>query len=172
MRRPKKPTDSGLDGRDRRRLAKALHGIPDARTYRRVLAILCLAQGLLAEQVTRLIGTSGRSIYRWLGRYKQDQRIDDLQDQSRSGRPPVAKTISNARIAREVRKNPMRLGYRTTGWTVDLLARHLANRYDCPISARTLRRRLDQMGLAWKRPRYRYGKPKNLPQKKGRLSAA
>ena len=33
----------------------------------------------------------------------------------------------------------MKMGYRTTGWTVDPLARYLADRYDCPISPRILR---------------------------------
>lgn len=171
MRTPRTPTEIGLTGQDRRRLGRALREALDRRTYRRVLAVLCIARGYLIRQVARVVGMSQRTIYQWLDCYRQAHRVEVLQDRPRSGRPPVADRISDARIAREVRKNPMRMGYRTTGWTVDLLARHLADRYDCPISARTLRRRLDQMGLAWKRPRHRYHRPKNLPQKKGRSSA-
>jgi transposase len=172
MRTPGKPAEIGLTGQDRRRLGKALQERWDRRTYRRVLAILCVARGYLIQQVARLVGMNPRTIYQWLDCYRQNHRVEDLQDRPRAGRPRVAETISDARIVRELRRDPMKLGYQTTSWTVGLLARHLANRYDCPISARTLRRRLDQMGLAWKRPRYRYKKVENLPQKKGRLSAA
>jgi transposase len=170
MRTPKRSVDVELDGRDRRRLARALHEIGDSRTYRRTLAVLCIAQGLLVDEVAKLIGMSRRSIYRWIDRYGHGHRVDGLPDRARSGRPAAAAAISDRRIARELRHDPMKLGYQTTSWTVGLLAKHLTDRYDCPISARTLRRRLGQMGLSWKRPRYRYPKAKNLPQKKGRLS--
>ena len=170
MRTPRTPTEMGLTGQDRRRLGRALRQSRDRRTYRRVLAVLCIARGELIEQVARVVGVSQRTIYQWLDGYRQGHRIEALQDRPRSGRPRAASSISHARIARELRKNPMRMGYQTTGWTVDLLARHLTDRYGCPIQARTLRRRLEQMGLAWKRPRHRYQRPKNLPQKKGRSS--
>jgi hypothetical protein len=54
---------------------------------------------------------------------------------------------------------------------VALLAGHLERRYGCPITARTLRRRMKAMGLRWKRPRYVFSeKAPHLPQKKERLS--
>jgi transposase len=64
-------------------------------------------------------------------------------------------------------------GYSATTWTVELLAKHLSRTSGCPISGRTLRRRLRAMGLRWKRPRYVYatGDP-HRAQKKGRSSAA
>ena len=41
-------------------------------------------------------------------------------------------------------------------WTVALLARHCAERLDCAITERTLRRRLREHSYRWKRPRYVY----------------
>lgn len=96
-----------------------------------------------------------------------------LADASRSGRPRVARTITDARIKHEIRRDPLRLGYNTTGWTVALLAKHLSQKYECSISARTLRRRMHGLGLRWKRPRYAYlGKDPNRAQKKGGSFAA
>jgi len=67
----------------------------------------------------------------------------------------------------------MRLGYNATGWTVSLLADRLQNRYGCAISARTLRRRMRDLDLRWKRPRYVYAtKDPHRAQKKGGLFAA
>jgi len=62
----------------------------------------------------------------------------------------------------------VRLGYNSTGWTVALLADHLRQKYGrCP-SLRTLRRRMHELGLRWKRPRYVYAiKDPHRAQKKG-----
>ena len=62
----------------------------------------------------------------------------------------------------------MALGYSTTTWTVKTLADHLSRTYDCRITDRTLRRRMADMGLCWKRPRYVYStKDPHRAQKKG-----
>jgi len=99
--------------------------------------------------------------------------VEDLQDRPRQGRPAVAEVLTDARITREFKKDPLRLGYSSTDWTVELLARHLRRRYACAISARTLRRRMRHLGLRWKRTRHAYKNPaEHLPQKKGALSAA
>jgi len=67
----------------------------------------------------------------------------------------------------------MRLGYHTTGWTVSLLADYLQAKYGSAISARTLRRRMRDWDLCWKRSRYVYAtKDPNRAQKKGGLFAA
>ena len=56
---------------------------------------------------------------------------DRLRDAPRSGRPRVAGAITTARLVREFRRDPMRLGYNATGWTVSLLADHLQAKYGC-----------------------------------------
>jgi transposase len=82
----------------------------------------------------------------------------------------VATQITEARILRALQRAPLRLGYRTNVWTVQLLAERLSEQYQCSISARTLRR-LKQIGLRCKRPRYVYSeKEPHRAQKKGRLS--
>jgi transposase len=70
------------------------------------------------------------------------------------------------------KRSPLRLGYRTNVWTVELLADRLYQQYGCAIRPRTLRRRMRQMGLRCKRPRYVYSeKEPHLSQKKGPLPA-
>ena len=76
-------------------------------------------------------------------------------------------------LATVLRRDPRRLGYRTTTWTVALLARYCAEQFDCPITERTLRRRLRERGYRWKRPRYRYTeRAAHLAQKKGAFVVA
>lgn len=159
-----------MDGRDRRRLSKALRTIQETRRYRRVVAVLSVARGRSVREVAQWLGMSLRTIHRWVDRYRRKHRVEDLLDAKRSGRPPTAVAIGNARIVREFKKDPMALGYQATTWTVPLLAEHLSRCYHCPISRRTLRRRMKALGLVWKRPRHVYKDPDpHVAQKKGAL---
>ncbi len=173
MRRAKNPTERGFDRYDKRRLTKALQGIEAVATYRRVQAVLLVAQGRTVAEAAEIVGAQAWAVYAWVRAYLQSHDPGCLQDAPRSGRPRTAPPITNKRIEREVRRDPMRLGYNTTGWTVALLAEHLQRKYDVAISPRTLRRRMRDLGLRWKRPRYVYAtKDPNRAQKKGGLFAA
>jgi len=173
MRRARTPNELGFDQYDRQRLARALERATDVRTYRRLQAVLLVARGYLVPQVAGLTGAKPAAVYDWVQRYLRTHQTDDLADAPRSGRPAAAAAITDARIVREFRRDPLRLGYNTTGWTVALLAAHLGRKYNCPISARTLRRRMRDLGLCWKRPRYVYAeKDPHRAQKKGGSFAA
>jgi transposase len=173
MRRTRTPNERGLDHHDRQRLAGALRRATGVRTYRRVQAVLLVARGRPVPEVAHLTEAKPAAIYDWVARYLRTHQPESLADAPRSGRPRVAATITAARIKRQFRRDPLRLGYAATGWTVALLAKHLGRVYDCPITARTLRRRLRALGLRWKRPRYVYAdKDPHRAQKKGGLFAA
>jgi transposase len=173
MRRARTPKDLGLDQYDRRRLGQALRHATDLRLYRRVQAVLLVARGHPIPEVAEITGAKPAAIYDWVQRYRRTHRPDRLADVPRSGRPQAATALTDARIVREFRRDPLRLGYSTTGWTVALLAKHLGRKYHCPISVYTLRRRMRALGLRWKRPRYVYAdKDRHRAQKKGGSFAA
>jgi transposase len=173
MRRAQTPHELGFDQYDRQRLARALARATDLRFFRRVQAVLLVARGFAIPEAAGITGAKPNAVYRWLRLYLRTHQPDRLRDAPRCGRPLTADRITDARILREFRRDPLRLGYNTTGWTVALLAKHLGCRYGCAISPRTLRRRLRDLGLRWKRPRYVYAdKDPHRAQKKGGLSAA
>jgi len=173
MRRAKNPIERGFDPHDRCRLSRALHEVRNVRTYRRVQAILLVAQGRTVQDAAEIVGVKPWAVYAWIRTYLQAHDPDSLQDTPRSGRPRAAPAITDKRIEQEFRRDPMHLGYNSTGWTVALLADHLRQKYGSSISVRTLRRRMHGLGLRWKRPRYTYAnKDPNRAQKKGALSAA
>ena len=162
-----------MDGHDRRRLRRVLAGSSDLRLFRRVQAVLLVARGGSCRAAAELVGATDRAVGLWVGRYRWRHRGEDLIDAPRSGRPPAAAGLTDARLAREFEKDPQALGYRATAWTVPLLAAHLGRRCGCPVTRRTLRRRMRGLGLTWKRPRHVFGdKARHLPQKKGAPSAA
>jgi transposase len=173
MRRARTPDELGFNQHDRRRLARAFARATDLRSFRRLQAVLLVARGFAVTEAARITGAPADAVYRWLRRYLRTRDPDGLRDAPRSGRPRAADRITDARIVREFRRDPLRLGYNATGWTVALLARHLGRTYGGPISARTLRRRMRDLGLRWKRPRYVYAdKDPHRAQKTGGLSAA
>jgi transposase len=170
MRIPKSPAELGFNRYDLARLKNAFKEVSDKRTFQRLKAVRLVAQGYVIKEVSKIIDVSVQIIYHWIGSYLKNHRVESLYEARRSGRPPVAKSITDKRIHHELLRNPLRLGYNTTVWTVALLARHLNRRYDCSISPRTLYRRMRQMGLRSKRPRYVYSeKDPHRAQKKGPL---
>jgi transposase len=173
MRRARTPDELGFNRSDRQRLERALARATDLRFFRRVQAVLLAARGFAVAAVARITGAKPDAVYHGLRLYPRTHAPDSLRDAPRSGRPRVAGRITDARIVGEFRRDPLRLGYNTTGWTVALLAEHLGRTYHCPISARTLRRRMRALGLRWKRPRYVYAdRDPHRAQKKGGSSAA
>jgi transposase len=144
----------------------------EVRLLRRLQAVRLVCEGFGLGEVARLTGASRRSVYEWVGLYLGSHRPADLADGPRSGRPREAGKVTDARIVREFGRDPLRLGYMATEWTVPLLAGHLGRRYGCAITPFTLRRRMKALGLAWKRPRHVFGqKDPHGAWKKGRSTA-
>jgi transposase len=142
-----------------------------ARVYRRLEAVLLVAEGHTVAEAARQVRTNRRNVERWVCRYLAAREAGALGDQPRPGRPRVATGLTDRQLAATLRRDPRTLGYRATTWTATLLACYCAERLDCAISPRTLRRRLHESGFRWKRPRYLYSqRASHLAQKKG-LSA-
>ena len=167
------PGASAFTRYDRRRLAKSLVGVREARLFRRLQAVLFVAEGVSVSEAARRVRVDRSAVHRWVGLYLRRRDPQDLADAPRSGRPPLAVAIPDSLIAALLERDPRKEGFTATTWTVPLLATHLARRCGRQVTQRTLRRRLHSLGYRWKRPRYVYaGEEQHLPQKKGRLSAA
>jgi transposase len=129
--------------------------------------VLLVAEGWTPLAAAHVAGCSLRAVYGWLDTYLAEHELEHLVDSPRSGRPPVAPAITDARIKKEIARDPLALGYNALEWTAPLLATHLSALYDTQISADTLRRRMRRLGLRWKRPRHAFKtKDPNRAQKK------
>ena len=164
---------ASFSGHDRRRLALTLKRTSDVRLFRRVQAVLRIAEGDSIRSVARSLRVSGRSVQRWVEIYRQRRCPEDLLDALRSGRPCAAQELKEALLAEVLAQDPRTLGYRATNWTVPLLATHLQQACGCPVSARTVRRRLQEFDYSWKRPCSVFSeRAVAVGQKKGRSAAA
>lgn len=168
MRVQKSPAEYGFSHHDRTRLQKVLEQISDKRTFVRLQAVLLFAQGVNINDIVQISGRAKRAIYYWIDRYLMRRQPTDLFDGARPGRPLVAEQVTDELITEQLKHNPLHLGYHAGTWTVTLLAKHFKLVHGIEVSERTLRRRMKQMGLRFKRPRYVYSeKDPNRAQKKG-----
>lgn len=173
MRKPLSPSELGFNARDIHRLSIALAQTVEARFFRRIQAVRLVAEGRSFGEASQITGLSLRSVYHLVERYLQSHQVESLLDRPRTGRPPDAPDLTEAQILRELRRSPLNLGYRTNVWTVETLAHHLGQRYQCEIAPWTLRRRMKEMDLVCKRPRYFYEeKDPHRAQKKGPSSGS
>ena len=160
--------------RERRRLEKALSESEGRREFVRLRALWLLAEGWSVSQVAFSLGVTAKSVRNWMERWQDARSLSDLIcEKPCKGRPIVVRELTTERLLSELRHDPIVLGYTATVWTVALLRRHLRVRCGIRITTRTLRRRLHEAGLRWKRPRHAFAhKAPNYAQKKVRWSAA
>jgi transposase len=164
---------ASFSGHDRRRLAMTLKQTSDVHLFRRVQAVLRVAEGDTIRSVARSLRISRRSVQRWVEIYRHRRHPEDLLDAPRSGRPREANDLDAELLAKLLAQDPRALGYRATTWTTPLLVTHLQQAYGCPVSERTLRRRLHAGGWRWKRPHYVFSEREAaVGPKKGRSAAA
>src|SRR3954451_13114343 len=164
---------SSFSRQDRRRLAQALGRTRDVRLFRRVQAVLRVAEGCSVSEAARQAGVARASLQRWVALYGRTHRVESLADAPRSGRPREADDLDDELATEVWALDPREQGYRATTGTVPLLTTYWRERYGCPVSTRTLRRRLHDFGWRWKRPRYVFSqRDPHLAQKKGRSAAA
>ena len=155
--------------RDRQRLAQGLAAARTASLYRRLEAVLLVAEGEAASAAARRVRVASRSVQRWVRQYLGTRDPCALADRPRPGRPRAAPALTAECLAALLATDPRMLGYRATTWTAPLLAHHLRTCRGLAVSERTLRRRLREHRYRWKRPRYVYHtRAPHVAQKKGR----
>ena len=151
-------------------MGRALAAADRARVYRRIAAVLAVADGQSVGAVARQARVDRTTVHRWVERYLATRDPNALADGGRPGRPRL-RVPTDRRLLRVLALDPRARGYHAATWTAALLAAYCAEHCRCAVSPRTLRRRLHALGYRWKRPRYRYAhRAAHLAQKKG-LSA-
>src|SRR4051794_10737129 len=169
MGRTARKDQAAFTRRDARKMERALSKTSLAREHDRLQALRLLAEGYSVEEIAAVLGLSRPTVYRIADRYLTTRSVDSVVDQPRRGRPRSAPGVDAERIQEVLEKSPLELGYRCNVWTVPLLTRHFQQRYGVELSEMTLRRRVQTMGLRFKRPQYFYSeKDPNRAQKKGR----
>lgn len=75
-----RPQAAGFTRHDRKRLAKALAHAPESRFFRRLQAVLFVAEGVPISEAARRARVDRSTLHRWLGLYLQRRDPADLAD--------------------------------------------------------------------------------------------
>ena len=154
---------------DKRRLRMFLNKAPDRFAHIRGLAVYGVCCGTSPTILAQQLQVSVQAIYKWVRLYCADHDPASLLSSKRSGRPRTNKELTRTNILEALQAAPHGLGYSSGTWTVANLAHYLSQRHGILIGEHTLRRRMKEIGLRYKRPKYVYEeKEPNLAQKKGR----
>ena len=124
------------------------------RVSQRAHMVLLSLQGRTVREIAGIFGCGEEVVRLWLHRFVQRGErpvVEALDDRPRSGRPPkdpLAGHIIDARVG----QCPQNFGLLATGWTVALLAVHLATALPLVLAPSTIRGYLHRLGWRWRRP--------------------
>ena len=145
--------------------------VADKRTYVRMQAVLLWCEGKRMKEIAALLCKSRQVVHRWVQVFLAAHDPFALCEGNRSGRPLAACAVTRERILAALQLAPGQAGYSANAWTVKTLADYLNKQYKTTVTQITLRRRMKQIGLRYKRPRYVYqDKATLVAQKKVRSS--
>jgi transposase len=134
--------------------------------YRRAAALLAIHQGSTVNDVARLLGVTRQTIYNWIDTYGAADKVCDLEDADRPGRPSIWTPELQATLDSALNPVSGRSGCGTPDWTVSALRAHLEADTGKRISETALRKKLELMGYMQKRHRYIVrSSPPQQPQK-------
>lgn len=141
-----------LTERERKQLLKAYRFGDDSRTARRAHVLLLLADGLTWEQIRRLLYGSNDLIAEVRRRFGRGGVKTVLREDAAERSPDVPWWLGW--IQRWVTENtPQDFGFFRSRWSCATLAEVLAWEAGIRKSAETVRRKLHELGFAWRRPR-------------------
>ena len=122
------------------------------RVSERIHFVLLSDQGYSPPRIGAIFGYCAATVRMWLERY-QEKGLAGLQDEPRSGRPPLTLPEEDQSITATAKQSPTASGYKVGFWTIATLLIHLAGLLGVQLSPTTLRRRLHEAGFRWRRPR-------------------
>src|SRR6187551_2484954 len=89
---------------DRRQLAQALAATRLAREYRRLEAVLLVAEGRSLSESARRVRVARSSVQRWVRQYLASRDAGALGDRPRTGRPRAARQLTDRRLGAVLRR--------------------------------------------------------------------
>src|SRR4051812_27866368 len=111
MRRHTKSAAQRFSPTDRRRLERALSAAREARLYRRIEAVLLVAEGQPISDAAQRVRATRLSVRRWVERYLAAHDAAALADRPRRGRPHSAPRLTPCRLAAALARDPRGCGY-------------------------------------------------------------
>lgn len=123
----------------------------DSKYDHRLHGLLLVANGMSPYDVSEVIGNSPKSIETWVNAFLKEG-FEGIREPKRPGRPARLSSIMDD-IGRDLRKNPVDLGYRQNLWDGKLLSHHIKSKYGIVLGTRQCQRIFRKLGFRLRKPR-------------------
>lgn len=124
----------------------------ESRYDHRLHGVLLVCSGMSPYEVAELFGQSPRTIQYWVKRFEQSG-FAGLQEGERPGRPATMDPLTLEKVGKDLRRDPLELGYPQSLWDGKLLSHHLAAAYSVHLGERQCQRLFRQLGFRRCKPR-------------------
>lgn len=133
----------------------------DSRYYHRLHGVLLVAKGFSCSVVACTFGHTVKTIENWVNRFNLGS-YDALRDEKHTGRPSKLSDAQFEEIAKDIRINPLNLGYNQSLWDGKLLSYHIEKKFNITLSVRQCQRMFHKFDfrLIKPRPKSSKGDPK------------
>lgn len=128
-------------------LQRALDRTDDAVAAQRLVAAIAYKHGVSQTELAAWFDVERKTIYNWLNRLEERDLERAVADRTRPGRPRKLDADERRELESLLRQSPGALGYDAPGWTVDLVQRLVAERFETDYSSSSIRRLLGEFGL-------------------------
>jgi putative transposase len=129
-----------------------LRHAPDPHLRLRAHILLLLADGFTWAMIGSVLYCSSRTISRWKTRFDKG-RLPALLGRSPGPAPQLGTFWLTLLVGWVTEKTPRLFGFLRSRWSCELLALLLWQKYEVRVSRETVRRRLREADIVWRRPR-------------------
>jgi transposase len=150
--RPPEAFVRAMEPHEARRLKRLATDGRHRSTRIRAMILLASATAMPAPQIARLYLTDAEHVRKVIHDFN-DRGFGALDPDYRGGRPRKITPAQRDVVVAVARARPDTQGVALTRWSLDKLARHLAEQQIAQLSATTLRALLEQAGLSFQRTR-------------------
>src|SRR5690606_16055793 len=161
-----------LDLKQRHALMEAAAATTDRNHWKRIRALLLLAEGRNVTETARALDTTRQSVYNWIHAYRRNPVPESLADRPRPGRPPRLSAADRVRLRALLEQRPADHGHDAPEWTVRLLLKQIERDLGVRLSGGALRRTLHRMGYRWTGERFAPAAPDARTREKELQTAA
>lgn len=123
----------------------------EALEQRRLAAAKLLSQGLNNSEVSRRLKVSNQAVSQWAKRMR-GRGVRALRQAGRAGRKPRLSATQKARLEQRLEQGPERLGYDTSLWTSERVARLIREEFAVDYHPGHVWKLLVALGWSCQRP--------------------
>ena len=134
-----------LDSVDSDALRETLAETTDPKAVKRLMIALAYYDGVSVDTLSERHGIARSTIYSWLDRFEEDSIADAIQDEHRSGRPPLLTEQEREQLTQTLQSPPIEFGFSQDSWTPNLIQEYIQQKYGASYSLGHIRRLVRQL---------------------------